>query len=80
MASKALLISIAINSVLLCGFLLLKPSVMSCVSFVSSVFVECRDLNPCCVGDSGMSGVMRFSIRRSITLNGVLWGCKWSCC
>ena len=72
MASKALLMSIAISSVLLCGFLLLKPSVMSCVSLVSSVFVECCGLNPCCVGARGMLGDIRFSMSRSITLNGVL--------
>ena len=72
MASKALLISIAISSVLLCGLLLLKPSVMSCVSFVSSVFVECCGLNPCWLGDSGMSGVIMLSMRRSMTLKAVL--------
>ena len=53
-------------------FLLLKPSVMSCVSLVSSVFVECCGLNPCWLGDSGMSGVIMFRMRRSITLNAVL--------
>ena len=47
MASKALLISMAISNVLLCGFLLLKPSVMSCASLASSVFVECCGLNQC---------------------------------
>ena len=71
-ASKALLISIAISSVLLCGLLLLKPSVMSCVSLVSSVFVEYFVLNPCWDGASSMSGLIWFSISLSITLNGVL--------
>ena len=39
-ASKALLMSIVMSSVLLCGALSLKPSSMSCVICVSNVLVE----------------------------------------
>ena len=45
-ASKALLMSIAMGSVLLFGALWLKPSSMSCVICVSNVLVECFGLNP----------------------------------
>lgn len=40
MASKALLMSIVISSVLLAGLLELIPSIVFCVSVVSSVEVE----------------------------------------
>ena len=64
--------SIAMSSVLMCGALWLKPSSMSCVSCVSNVLVECFGLKPCWVGDSGMCGVIRFSMSRSMTLKSVL--------
>ena len=68
-ASKVLLISIAMNSILLCGALWLKPSSMSCVS---KVLVECCGLKPCWVGDNGICGVTRFNMSRSMTLKAVL--------
>ena len=71
-ASKALLMSNVMRSVLLCGSLWLQPLTMLCVSCVSNVFVECCGLKPCCVDDSGMYGVTMFSMRRSITLKSVL--------
>ena len=39
---------------------------MYCVSVVRSVVVECKALKPCCVGDSGMCGVivLRISLSR----------------
>ena len=40
MASKALLMSIVANSVRFADLLALMPSLMFCVMFVSSVFVE----------------------------------------
>lgn len=58
--SKALLMSIAASSDLCAGLRWLKPSVMFCVRLVSSVLVECCGLKPCCVGDSGMCGVVLF--------------------
>ena len=64
--------STAMSSVLICGTLWLKPSSMSCVSCVSKVLVECCGLKPCWVGDSGICGVIRFSISRSRTLKAVL--------
>ncbi len=70
MASKALLMSIVIRSVR-CGFLELMPSCIFCVRFVSSVVVEWCGLYPCCVGDSGMCGVVMRIISRSTTLDGV---------
>ena len=66
-ALKCLLMSIAMSSVLLCGALWLKPSSVSCVICVNNVLVECFDLKPCWVGDSGMCGVIRFSMSRSMT-------------
>ena len=39
---------------------------------VVNVLVECFGLKPCCVGDSGMCGVIRFSMSRSMTLKAVL--------
>ena len=42
---------------------------MCCVSVVRSVVVECEALKPCCVGDSGMCGVivLRISLSRILT-------------
>ena len=42
---------------------------MYCVSVVRSVVVGCRALKPCCVGDSGMCGVivLRVSLSRILT-------------
>ena len=60
------------SSVLLCGAFWLKPSSMSCVSCVSKVLVEYCGLKPCWVGNSGICGVITFSISHSITLKAVL--------
>ena len=59
------------RSVLCGGFPELMPSKVFCVRSVSKVFVECRGLKPCCELARGMCGVTRFSIRRSVTLDGV---------
>ena len=76
-ASKVLLMSIAMSSVILCGALWLKPSSMSCVICVSNVLVEFFGLKLCWVGDSGMCG----EISRSITLKAVLSSvCRVSMC
>ena len=64
--------SIAMSCVILCGALWLKPFSMSCVICVSNVLVEYFGLKPCWVGDSGMYGVIRFSMSRSMTLKAVL--------
>ena len=45
---------------------------MSCVICVSNMLVHCFGLKPCWVGDSGMCGVIRFSMSRSMTLKAVL--------
>ena len=58
MGSKALLMSIAISRVLLCGGFWLKTSAMSSVNCVSKVLVERCDLKPCWVCESGMCGVL----------------------
>ena len=63
-ASKALLMSIVMSSVLLCGFLWLKLSSIFCVICGGKVFVECFGLKPCWVGDSGIYCVIRFSMSR----------------
>ena len=39
---------------------------------MSNVVVECFGLKPCWVGDSGMCGVIRFSMSRSMTLKAVI--------
>ena len=44
---------------------------MFCIICASKVFVECFGLMPCWVGDSGICGVIRFSMSRSITLKAV---------
>ena len=44
---------------------------MCCVSVVRSVVVECLALKPCCVGERGMSGVMRFRMSPSSILRGL---------
>ena len=49
--SEALLMSIAMSSVLLSGTLWLKPSSISCIICVSNVLVECFVLNSCWVGE-----------------------------
>jgi len=64
--------SIAMSRVLLCGALWLKPSSISCVMSESNVLVECFGLKQCWLGDSGMCGVIRFSMSRSRTLKAVL--------
>ena len=66
--SKALDISMVAMSVLSAGFLLLKPSRMSCVMHVSVVVVECNGLNPCCEGSSGMWSLILSNTRRSSSL------------
>ena len=69
MASKALLMSTVVKSVLCAGLFELMPS-KTCVRLVSKVFVECNGRNPC-VGARGTSGWIMFSIRRSVILDGV---------
>ena len=71
MASKALLMSIVINSDRFGGLLELMPSFIFCVRLVNRVVVEWFGLYPCCVGDSGMNGVVILRIKRSTTLEGV---------
>ena len=39
--------------------------------FVRSVVVEWLGLYPCCMGESGMKGVVTVRMRRSMTLDGV---------
>ena len=56
MASKALLMSTVVKSVLCAGLFELMPSKMCCVRLVSKVFVECSARNPCCVCARGTSG------------------------
>ena len=63
--SKAFDMSMAAMRVLSAGFFLLKPSRMFCVMFVSVVTVECRGLNPCCEGSSGMCSLILSITRRS---------------
>ena len=71
MASKALLMSIVMSSVLFAGLRELMPSCVCCVMFVRSVVVEWSGLYPCCIGESGMKGVVTVRMRRSMTLDGV---------
>ena len=71
MASKAWLLSIVISNGSFGGLLELMPSFIFCVRLVSSVVVEWLGLYPCCVGDSGMYGVVILRIKRSTTLEGV---------
>ena len=71
MASKALLMSIVVNSVLCAGLFELMPSKACCVRFVSKVFVLCRGRNPCCVVAKRIKEFTMFSIRRSVILDGV---------
>ena len=52
------------------GFGAFRPSCMCCVSVVRSVVVECLARKPCCVGERGMSGVMRFRMSPSSILRG----------
>ena len=70
MASKALLMSTVVKSVLFAGPFELMPSKTCCVRLVSKVFVECSGQNSCCVGARGTSGWIMFSIRRSVILDG----------
>jgi len=69
--SKALLMSIVARSVLCAGLGIFRPSCMYCVSVVRSVVVECKALKPCCVGDSGMCGVIVLRISLSRILMGL---------
>ena len=71
MASNALLMSIVVKSVLCVSLFELMPSKTYCVRLVSKVFVECNGRNPCCVGARGTYGLIIFSIRRSVILDGV---------
>ena len=64
MASKALLMSAVVKSVLCAGLFELMPSKTCCVRLVSKVFVECNGRNPCCFGARGTSGWIMLSIRR----------------
>ena len=56
MASKALLITIVVKSVLCAGLFELMTSKTCCMRLVSKVFVECSFLNPCCVDARGHQG------------------------
>ena len=69
--SKALLMSMATITVLSAGLFLLRPSRVLFVMSVRSVAVECCDLKPCCVGDSGMCGEMLLRTSLSSILEGV---------
>ena len=71
MASKALLMSTVVKSVLCAGIFELMSSKTCCVRLVSKVFVECNGRNPCCVGARGTSGWITFSIRLSVIFDGV---------
>ena len=71
MASKALLMSTVVKSVLCADLFDLMPSKTSCVRLVSKVFMECNGRNPCCVDARGTSGWIMLSIRRSVILDGV---------
>ena len=66
MASKVLLISTVVKSVICPGLFELMPSKTCCMRFVSKVFVECSGRNPCCVGARGTLGWIIFSIRRCV--------------
>ena len=70
MASKALLMSTIVKSVLCAGLFELMPS-ETCVRLVSKVFVDCNGQNLCCVGARWTSEWIMFSIRRSVIFNGV---------
>jgi len=63
--SKALLVSIVARSVRCAGFGAFRPSCMCCV------VVECLARKPCCVGERGMSGVLRFRTSPSSILRGL---------
>ena len=69
MASKALLMSIVVKSILCAGLFELMPSKTCCVMLVSKVFVECDGRNQCCVGASGTSWQIMLSIRHSVILD-----------
>ena len=69
--SKVLLMSIVARSVRCAGFGAFRPSCMCYVSVVRSVVVEFLALKPCCVGERGMSGVMRFRMSPSRILRGL---------
>ena len=69
--SKALLMSMAAMIVLSAGLLEFKPSSVVCVRWVRRVEVECRDLKPCCVGESGICGDMLFRTNLSSIFEGV---------
>ena len=56
MASKALLMSTVVKSVLCAGLFELMPSKTCCVRLVSKVCLECNGRNPCCVGARGHQG------------------------
>ena len=71
MASKALVMSTVVKSVLCAGLFELMPSKTCYVRLVSKVFVECNGRSPCCVGERGTSGLIMFSIRLSVILDGV---------
>ena len=65
--SKTILMSIVTRVVRCPGFGAFRPSCMCCVSVV----VECLARKPCCVGERGMSGVMRFRMSPSSILRGL---------
>ena len=69
--SKALLISVVGRSVLYAGLGKFRPLCVYCVSVGRSVVVECRALNPCCVGVRGMCGVILLRISLSRILMGL---------
>ena len=69
--SKALAMSIVAMRVLSAGFLLLKPSKMSCVMLVRRVVVEWLARKPCCEASSGMCSLTLSNTRRSRSLESV---------
>ena len=71
MASKALLMSTVVKSVLCVGLFELMPSKTCCVRLVSKVFVECNGRNPFCVGARRTLGWIMFCIRHSVILDSV---------
>ena len=69
--SNALLMSIVARSVWCAGFSAFRALCMCCVSVVRNNVVECLALKPCCVGERGMSGMMRFRMSPSRILRGL---------
>ena len=85
--SKVLPMSMAALSVLGAGFRWLKSSVKFCVRFVRTVLVEGCGLKQCCVGQTGMLGLMLLSTSLSSIFDewqrrrsGGRWLVRWGVC